>query len=227
VSLVEREKGVVVRTEHDETEARVVVNCAGLYCDLLARSETPRSRRPLRIIPFRGEYFHVAERSRHLVRTMIYPVPDARFPFLGVHFTRGIRGEVHAGPNAVLALAREGYSWRIADLADTWDLLRFRGFRRLAVRYWRTGLGEIRRSLSKTASVAALKRLVPEIEASDLEPGPAGVRAQAVDANGALVDDFVVQESERTVHVLNAPSPAATASLEVGRMVAERALARL
>jgi L-2-hydroxyglutarate oxidase len=158
---------------------------------------------------------------------MIYPVPDPQFPFLGVHFTRGVSGEVHAGPNAVLALAREGYSWGVVDLADTWNLLRYPGFRHLAARHWRTGLGEVRRSLSDVAFVRALQRLVPEVQATDLAPAPAGVRAQAVDARGALVDDFVVEESPRLVHVVNAPSPAATASLEIGRMVAERAVARL
>ncbi len=225
-SVVERDDGVVVGADGEEIEARVVVNCAGLHSDLLAAGSAGWSG-GLRIVPFRGEYHHVAEHRRHLVRTMIYPVPDPRFPFLGAHFTRRVHGGVDIGPNAVLALAREGYSWRTLDVADTWDLIKFPGFRRLAVRHWRTGLGEVWRSLSKAASVAALRRLVPEIEAADLVPGPAGVRAQAVDARGALVDDFVVQESSRMVHVLNAPSPAATASLEVGRMVAERALERL
>ena len=225
-AVLEREDDAVVRTDDGEMLARVVVNCAGLYSDVLAAGSAGWSG-SLRIVPFRGEYHHVADHRRHLVKTMIYPVPDSRFPFLGVHFTKGVHGEVHAGPNAVLALAREGYTWRTADLADTWDLIRFPGFRRLAVRHWRTGLGEVRRSLSKAATVAALKRLVPEIETADLVAGPAGVRAQAVDASGALIDDFVVHESRRTVHVLNAPSPAATASLEVGRMVARRAVERL
>jgi L-2-hydroxyglutarate oxidase len=138
-----------------------------------------------------------------------------------------VGGEVHAGPNAVLALAREGYSWSSVDPRETWDLIRFPGFRRLVARHWRTGLGEVRRSLSQSAFLAALRRLVPDIGPGDLERTPAGVRAQAVDRSGTLVDDFVVRESPRTVHVLNAPSPAATASLEVGRIVAERVLERL
>jgi L-2-hydroxyglutarate oxidase len=158
---------------------------------------------------------------------MIYPVPDPRFPFLGVHFTRGVDGDVHAGPNAVLALAREGYSWRSVDPREAWALARFAGFRRLAERHWRTGLDEVKRSLFKPALVDALRRLVPAITAGDLQPIPSGVRAQAVDSDGRLVDDFVIRSSPRTVHVLNAPSPAATASLEIGRIVAEQALERL
>jgi L-2-hydroxyglutarate oxidase len=224
--LLERQGSVRAQTENEEVEARLAVNCAGLHSDVLAASSVDWAA-PLRIVPFRGEYHDVAEDRRHLVRSMIYPVPDPRFPFLGAHFTRGVNGEVHAGPNAVLALAREGYSWRTVDLRDTWDLVRFPGFRRLVARHWRTGLGEARRSLSRAAAVAALQRLVPDIRAGDLRRADAGVRAQAVDRSGALVDDFVLHESARTVHVLNAPSPAATASLEIGRIVAEQALAHL
>lgn len=226
VGLVERDGSVTVRTEGEDVDAAVAVNCAGLQSDLLAAGSVGLSG-SLRIVPFRGEYYRLTEQRSHLVRSMIYPVPDPRFPFLGAHFTRAVNGEVHAGPNAVLALAREGYSWGRIDAADTWDLLRFPGFRRLARAHWRTGIGEVRRSLSKRAFVTDLRRLVPDIDAADLERAPAGVRAQAVDRTGALVDDFVVEESRRTVHVLNAPSPAATASLEVGRLVAERALNRL
>jgi (S)-2-hydroxyglutarate dehydrogenase len=225
-TLTERGRRVVVSTDGGEVEARVAVNCAGLHSDLLAAGSGGRPG-SLRIVPFRGEFHRLVEGRRHLVRSMIYPVPDVRFPFLGVHFTRGVGGEVHAGPNAVLALAREGYSWRTVDASDTWDLLRYPGFRRLAARHWRTGAGEVVRSLSRSAFVAALQRLVPDVGPADLEPCPAGVRAQAVDRRGALVDDFVVEESRRTVHVLNAPSPAATASLEVGRIVAQRVLERL
>ncbi len=225
-TIIERDDCVIVQTAEEEIEARAAVNCAGLHADVLAGWSTERSP-SLRIVPFRGEYHHVAEHRRHLVRSMIYPVPDPRFPFLGAHFTRDVHGQVHAGPNAVLALAREGYSWRTVDLGDMWDLVRFPGFRRLAVRHWRTGLGEVRRSLSKAAWLTALRRLVPAIGPEDLQPAPAGVRAQAVDSKGALIDDFVVAESPRTVHVLNAPSPAATASLEVGRLVAASAQTRL
>ncbi len=223
--LSEAHGSVIVATELGDVEAKVAVNCAGLHSDRLAR----RSGQPemLRIVPFRGEYRRLVDDRSHLVQTMIYPVPDPRFPFLGVHLTRGVGGTVSAGPNAVLALSREGYSWRAIDLSDTWALMRFPGFRRLAARHWRTGLAEVRRSLSSAAFVRALQRLVPDVRAEDVVHAPAGVRAQAVDAGGGLVDDFVVQESRRVVHVLNAPSPAATASLEVGRMVAERALEQL
>jgi L-2-hydroxyglutarate oxidase len=226
VHVTEGDGGVVVATEGGEVEARAVVNCAGLHSDTLA-STGPADTAPLRIVPFRGEYHRLAGERTDLVRTMIYPVPDPRFPFLGAHFTRGTGGEVHAGPNAVLALAREGYSWRIVDPAEVWDLLRFPGFRHLAARHWRTGAGEVWRSFSKGAFVRGLQRLVPDVRAGDLTPMAAGVRAQAVDAGGNLVEDFVVRESARMVHVLNAPSPAATASLEIGRMVAALALEKL
>lgn len=227
VDVGPRNGSVILRTERQEVEVTVAVNCAGLHADVLAAMGAPGQARGLRIVPFRGEYRRLAESRAHLVRTMIYPVPDPRFPFLGVHLTRGIGGDVHAGPNAVLALAREGYSWRDVDIADTLDLVRFPGFRRLARRHWRTGIGEVRRSLSQRAFVQALQRLVPEIQGRDLIAAPAGVRAQAVDGGGALVDDFVVEESANLVHVLNAPSPAATASLEIGRLVAARVLERV
>lgn len=227
LELREGRRAVVVRTARGDIEAATTVNCAGLHADQLAAGSHPPGRSTLRIVPFRGEYRRLRDDRAHLVRTMIYPVPDSRFPFLGVHFTRAIGGEVHAGPNAVLALSREGYSWRDIDVSDTLGLLRFPGFRRLATRHWSTGLGEVKRSVSGAAFLRALQRLVPAVGPDDLVEAPAGVRAQAVDADGALVDDFVVEASDRLVHVLNAPSPAATASLEIGRMVAARALERL
>jgi L-2-hydroxyglutarate oxidase len=226
VRFAEENGSVTVCAEEEEIQSRVAVNCAGLQCDLLAPPSVLSSGR-LRIVPFRGEYHRVVPPASDLVRSMIYPVPDPRFPFLGVHFTRGVDGDVHAGPNAVLALAREGYSWRAVDPREAWALARFAGFRRLAERHWRTGLDEVKRSLFKPALVDALRRLVPAITAGDLQPIPSGVRAQAVDSDGRLVDDFVIRSSPRTVHVLNAPSPAATASLEIGRIVAEQALERL
>jgi L-2-hydroxyglutarate oxidase len=164
---------------------------------------------------------------RFLVRHLIYPVPDPELPFLGVHLTRDVDGGVHAGPNAVLALAREGYSWRAVDRAELAALVRYRGFRRLARRYWRVGATEVRRSLRRRALARALRRLVPELRVEDLVPAPAGVRAQAVDRDGRLLDDFVIRESARSVHVLNAPSPAATASLVIGATIAERVRDRL
>jgi len=225
--LAEGPGSVVVETDDGELEVDVAVNCAGLHSDTLASASSGPRRSGLRIVPFRGEYRNLVDGRAHLVRSLIYPVPDPRFPFLGAHFTSTIGGHVHAGPNAVLALAREGYSWSDVDVADTWDLVRFPGFRRLAARHWRTGAGEVLRSLSEAAFVKALQRLVPEVVRADLTSAPAGVRAQAVDAQGNLLDDFVLEESARVVHVLNAPSPAATASLEIGRLVAEKALARL
>jgi L-2-hydroxyglutarate oxidase len=213
--------GVILHTTGGDVEADGVVNCAGLQCDRVARMCGDRPR--VRIIPFRGEYYSLSRAAWGLVRNLIYPVPDPAFPFLGVHFTRMIGGGVEAGPNAVLALARHGYSWRDIDLADLRETLAFRGFWRMAARYWRTGLGEVRRSLSLRAFLAALQRLVPAIESQHLVPGGAGVRAQAVDRDGRMVDDFCIQTSDRMVHVLNAPSPAATASLAIGGHIAQLA----
>jgi L-2-hydroxyglutarate oxidase len=176
-----------------------------------------------RIIPFRGEYYKLAPQRHHLVRNLIYPVPDPAFPFLGVHFTRMANGGVEAGPNAVLAYAREGYCHTAVNLGDLWQTVSFKGFWAMAGKYWRTGFGELHRSLSKAAFVKALQKLLPEIRESDLIAGGAGVRAQAVSASGALVDDFVIKQSRDSIHVLNAPSPGATASLAIGQSIAEMA----
>ncbi|MFI7388397.1 L-2-hydroxyglutarate oxidase [Streptomyces sp. NPDC049813] len=216
--------GVAVRTAAgDIVRGKVLVNCAGLQCDQVARlaGDDPG----MRIVPFRGEYFDLARPE--LVRGLVYPVPDPAFPFLGVHLTRGIEGSVHVGPNAVPALAREGYGWgtvRPRELAGT---LAWPGAWRMARRHWRYGAGELRRSASRRAFTDAVRRLVPAVDPEDLVPAPAGVRAQAVLRDGTLVDDFLIREGARTVHVLNAPSPAATASLPIGREVARRALAAL
>jgi (S)-2-hydroxyglutarate dehydrogenase len=217
--------GVRIQSERGDIVTRCAVNCAGLFSDVLAR----RSGAPvdLRIVPFRGEYLEVVPEREALVTNMIYPVPDPMFPFLGVHLTRGIDGRVHAGPNAVLALAREGYSWRQVDWRELGDLARFPGIRKLARRYWRTGAHEIYRSVRVRALARALQRLVPDIRAADLVPIPAGVRAQALGRDGDLIDDFVIHESGRAIHVLNAPSPAATASLEIGREIAHKVKAHL
>ncbi len=228
VTAVDRRPGVgvAVRTAAGAVvRARAMVNCAGLHCDRVARlaGDAP----PVRIVPFRGEYHELAPERGTLVRGLVYPVPDPAFPFLGVHLTRGIDGSVHIGPNAVPALAREGYRRRTADARDLAGTLGWPGFWHIARRHWRYGAGELRRSLSKTAFTAAVRRLLPEVEASDLRPAPAGVRAQAVGRDGTLVDDFLITEAPHTVHVLNAPSPAATASLPIGREVARRALAAL
>ncbi|MFQ3556824.1 L-2-hydroxyglutarate oxidase [Streptomyces gramineus] len=218
------ERGVAVRTERgDVVRGRVLVNCAGLYCDEIARlaGDDPG----MRIVPFRGEYYELARRE--LVRGLVYPVPDPAFPFLGVHLTRGIDGGVHIGPNAVPALAREGYGWGVVRPREVAGTLAWPGSWALARRHWRYGGGELRRSVSKRAFTSAVRRLLPAVTEADLVPAPAGVRAQAVLRDGSLVDDFLIKEGARTVHVLNAPSPAATASLPIGREVARRALAML
>ncbi|MEW2424890.1 L-2-hydroxyglutarate oxidase [Streptomyces nigra] len=216
--------GVAVRTTRgDVVRGRVLVNCAGLHCDELARltGDDPEAR----IVPFRGEYYTL--RRPELVRGLVYPVPDPAFPFLGVHLTRGIDDGVHIGPNAVPALAREGYGWGVVRPRELGTTLAWPGAWRMARRHWRYGAGELRRSLSKAAFTDAVRRLLPAVEPEDLEPAAAGVRAQAVLRDGSLVDDFLIREGPRAVHVLNAPSPAATASLPIGREVARRALGAL
>ncbi len=213
--------GVEVNTNCAVYRARVLINCAGLYADRVAQLSGVRPQ--AKIVPFRGEYYHLAPESRHLVKNLIYPVPNPDFPFLGVHFTRSVEGSVEAGPNAVLGLAREGYKKTDVNLKDLAEVLTYPPFWRLAGRHWRTGAGEIFRSLSKSAFVQALRKLVPEIEESDLTPAAAGVRAQALAKNGRLVDDFLIVGGARSLHVLNAPSPAATASIPIGEAIAERA----
>jgi L-2-hydroxyglutarate oxidase len=223
VSGEERGERIVVRTTGGEIAARRVVTCAGLQADHVAAAISgPEATAGLTIVPFRGEYFELLPERSHLVRTLIYPVPDPEFPFLGVHLTRGVDGHVHVGPNAVLALSREGYSWRAVDGRELRATLAFPGFRKLALHHWRFGATEIARSLSRRRFSRALQRLVPEVAIDDLVPAPAGVRAQAVAADGTLVDDFAFRQVGRALHVLNAPSPAATASLEIGRTIAGR-----
>lgn len=215
------ERGVAVLTASgDVVRGRVLVNCAGLYCDEVARltGDAPG----VRIVPFRGEYYELARPE--LVRGLVYPVPDPAFPFLGVHLTRGIDGGVHIGPNAVPALAREGYGWGVVRPGELAGTVAWPGSWVIARRHWRYGAGELRRSVSKGAFLTAVRRLLPAAEESDLVRAPAGVRAQAVLRDGTLVDDFLIREGSRAVHVLNAPSPAATASLPIGREVGRRAL---
>jgi L-2-hydroxyglutarate oxidase len=219
----ERTEGLVLETSRGELVAERLVNCAGLHADRIARAVSgPDGSNGLRIIPFRGEYCELVPERSGLVNHLIYPVPDPQFPFLGVHLTRGVDGRVHIGPNAVLALAREGYSWRRVAFVDLRETFRSRGFRKLARRYWRYGLGEMSRSVSKRRFTRAIQRLVPEVRRVDLERAPAGVRAQAITADGELVDDFAFHRVGRALHVLNAPSPAATAALEIGRAIADR-----
>ncbi|MFJ5155253.1 L-2-hydroxyglutarate oxidase [Streptomyces sp. NPDC088353] len=218
------ELGVAVLTGRgDVVRARVLVNCAGLYCDEVARLTGDEPG--VRIVPFRGEYYELARPE--LVRGLVYPVPDPAFPFLGVHLTRGVDGGVHIGPNAVPALAREGYGWGVVRPRELAGTLGWPGSWRIARRHWRYGAGELRRSVSKGAFTQAVRRLMPGVREEDLVPAAAGVRAQAVLRDGTLVDDFLIREGARAVHVLNAPSPAATASLPIGREVARRALAVL
>jgi L-2-hydroxyglutarate oxidase len=208
---------VVVRTQAGDFSARYVLNCGGLYSDRVARmaGDDPG----MIIVPFRGEYYELAPARQELVRGLIYPVPDPRYPFLGVHFTRRIQGNVDAGPNAVLAFRREGYRWSNFDLGETVELFKDAGFRAMARQHWKNGLAEFRRSLRKREFVRSCQRLLPEVRMEDLTPGGSGVRAQAVGMDGALVDDFRFVVGKRFLHVLNVPSPAATASLPIGREI--------
>ena len=216
----EQAGGVVVQSTAGDFNARYVVNCAGLYSDKVAA--LAGCRPGVKIVPFRGEYFEVNGAFKHLCRNLIYPVPDPRFPFLGAHFTSMISGKVECGPNAVLAFAREGYGKTEVRLGELFETLTYPGFVRMAAKYWKMGLGEMWRSMSKRAFVKALQRLVPEIQPEHLTPAPAGIRAQAVAPDGSLVDDFAFSETARIVNVLNAPSPAATASLAIGKSIVER-----
>ncbi len=214
----------LLETARGELRARNVVNCGGLQCDRIARMCGLEPH--LRIIPFRGEYYRLIPEREGLVRNLIYPVPDPRFPFLGVHFTRMIRGGVEAGPNAILALRREGYDRFSFSARDSLDIFSYGGFWRLAASHWLTGAGEIYRSFFKSALVKALRKLIPELTAADIHRHGAGVRAQAVGRDGRLVYDFHILEGERMLHVLNAPSPAATASLCIGSALAARAASK-
>ena len=226
VGILDRPGEIVLQTSGGDYRTKHLINCCGLQSDLIAkkaRGATQEHDLEHRIIPFRGEYYKIAPARQYLVKNLIYPVPDPTFPFLGVHFTRMAKGGVEAGPNAVLAYAREGYSHSQVNLNDLWQTVSFRGFWAMTGKYWQTGFGELYRSLSKTAFVRALQQLVPEIRASDLVAGGAGVRAQAVSANGALVDDFVIKQGHNAIHILNAPSPGATASLAIGRQICEMA----
>jgi len=212
---------IVLETNRGAIKAARVINCAGLHSDRIMRLSGEDSA--LRIVPFRGEYYEIVPSRRHLVRNLIYLVADPRFPFLGVHFTRHISGGIEAGPNAVLALKREGYRKTDFNVRDAVETAVFPGFWRMALKYWRSGVGEYYRSLSKQAFTRALQKLLPEIQAADLEPAGTGVRAQALDRTGRLLDDFVIVRSKQMIHVCNVPSPAATASLVIGEQIVEMA----
>ena len=214
-----------VITSGKSYKTNFVVSCAGLQSDRIAKLTHPDL--PVRIIPFRGEYYKIKENKRGLVKNLIYPVPDPAFPFLGVHFTRMINGEVEAGPNAVLSFKREGYTKTSFDMKDTFETFTWPGFLKVAGKFMKTGLGEFYRSYSKAAFVKALQRLIPEINGDDLEPGGAGVRAQACDKHGGLLDDFYIVEDKKIIHVCNAPSPAATSSLAIGEYISDKILNRI
>jgi len=214
-----------VITENESFNSKVVVTCAGLQSDRIAKMTHPEL--PLRIIPFRGEYYKLKSEKTHFVNSLIYPVPNPEFPFLGVHFTRMINGDVEAGPNAVLALKREGYSKTSFNLRDTIDTLTWKGFYKIIRKNWKVGLYEYYRSFSKKAFVSALQKLIPEIQEEDLIAGGAGVRAQACSKDGGLLDDFYIVEDKRIIHVCNAPSPAATASLSIGDYISEKVMQQI
>ena len=213
---------LVLETSQGAVQSKFLINCGGLFSDRLARMAGADP--DLQIVPFRGEYYTIAPQRRGLVNNLIYPVPDPALPFLGVHFTRTIDGMIEAGPNAVLAFAREGYHKTAVDLHDLRETLTFPGFWAMSRKYWQTGIGEMYRSLSKRAFLKALQRLLPELTREDLQPGGSGVRAQAIATNGALVDDFVISVTVNALHVLNAPSPGATASLAIGHLIVEKAV---
>lgn len=214
-----------VQTQHQEFAAKLIVNCAGLYSDKIAQM-TQDEPLDVKIIPFRGEYYKIKQEREYLVKNLIYPVPDPNFPFLGVHFTRMKKGGVEAGPNAVLAFKREGYTRFAVNIKELSETLAWPGFQKVAAKYWKTGMGELYRSFSKAAFTAALQELIPDIQESDLVDGGAGVRAQACDKTGGLLDDFCIRENEKAINVLNAPSPAATSSLSIGDTVSDLVLKR-
>jgi len=213
-----------VVTQDATYESSLVINCAGLYSDKIAKLTSGKI--DLQIIPFRGEYYMIKPEKQYLVKNLIYPVPDPNFPFLGVHFTRMINGGIEAGPNAVLAFKREGYRKSLFNLVELTESLTYPGFLKVASKYWKTGFGEMYRSFSKSAFTEALQKLLPDITEDDLTPGGAGVRAQACDKNGGLIDDFLILEEKSAINVCNAPSPAATSSLSIGDHVSELALER-
>ncbi|HEY1685658.1 MAG TPA: L-2-hydroxyglutarate oxidase [Tepidisphaeraceae bacterium] len=226
VTAVQRRQAeIVLQTQQGEVRAQMLVNCGGLQSDRVARmcGIEPAAQ----IVPFRGEYYELSDQASSLVKNLIYPVPNPQFPFLGVHFTRMIGGGVEAGPNAVLALSRHGYSWGKISPRDLAQTLIYPGLWRMAKVHWRYGFGEMHRSLSKKAFLRALRRLMPKLESNDLVPGGAGVRAQAMDRSGKLLDDFCIQQQDGIVHVLNAPSPGATASMAIGQYICQTALNQL
>ncbi|MCP4429043.1 MAG: L-2-hydroxyglutarate oxidase [Chloroflexi bacterium] len=220
VGIEEREGEVTAVTPQAEYSAQYLINCAGIHSDRVTKMSGGKPQ--AQIVPFRGEYFELKPEAWHLCNSLIYPVPNPKFPFLGVHFTLMISGAVECGPNAVLAFAREGYHLTDVNGRDLWETLTYSGFRKLAGQYWKTGLGEMWRSANKRAFVKALQKLVPAIQADDLVAAPAGIRAQALLPDGGMMDDFAFQESKRILNVVNAPSPAATSSISIGQTIVEK-----
>ncbi len=224
INIKPQKESVIVETNKGAYETKLIVNCAGLYSDKVAKMTGQEI--DVKIIPFRGEYFKIKKERNYLVKHLIYPVPDPSFPFLGVHFTRMIDGGIEAGPNAVLAFAREGYKKLHINIGELTETLMWPGFQKVASKYWATGFGEMYRSFSKSAFTKALQKLIPEVQKSDLVSGGAGIRAQACDRNGGLIDDFLIYENKHAVNVCNAPSPAATSSLAIGDNVSDLILKR-
>ena len=225
MGIQHRSGGLVIQTNLAEIECRFAINCGGLHSDRITEMEGKKP--PAKIIPFKGEYFELKESAKHLCKNLIYPLPDPQFPFLGVHFTRMINGTVECGPNAVLAFGREAYGKFDLNIKDLLDSIFYPGFQKMAMKHWKMGWGEMWRSYNKGAFVKALRRLIPEIEAKHLTSAPAGIRAQAVSPEGVLVDDFLIQENDRFISVCNAPSPAATASLNIGSTIMAQIEARI
>ncbi|WP_431610991.1 L-2-hydroxyglutarate oxidase [Chryseobacterium sp. 'Rf worker isolate 10'] len=219
INIINNNAEIIVKTSASEFKAKKLISCAGLYSDKITKMTNEKN--DVIIIPFRGEYYKIKDEKKHLVKHLIYPVPDPNFPFLGVHFTRMIDGNIEAGPNAVLAFKKEGYKFFDFNLEETMQTLMWPGFRKIVAKYGKTGLGEVHRSLSKAAFTKALQKLLPEIQESDLVPGGAGVRAQACDRNGGLIDDFDIVKNGNIIHVRNAPSPAATSCLSIGNKISE------
>ncbi|UKB83015.1 L-2-hydroxyglutarate oxidase [Chryseobacterium sp. MEBOG06] len=218
-NIINNNSEIVVKTQISEFKTKKLISCAGLYSDKITKMTNEKN--DVIIIPFRGEYYKIKDEKKHLVKHLIYPVPDPSFPFLGVHFTRMIDGNIEAGPNAVLAFKKEGYKFFDFNLEETMQTLMWPGFRKIVAKYGKTGLGEVHRSLSKSAFTKALQKLMPEIQESDLVPGGSGVRAQACDRNGGLIDDFDIVKNGNIIHVRNAPSPAATSCLSIGNKISE------
>jgi L-2-hydroxyglutarate oxidase len=225
LSITNLSDHLVVETTKGNFNCRLLINCGGLQSDRIAKACGLNP--DVQIIPFRGEYYNIKKEKEYLVKNLIYPVPDPKFPFLGVHFTRMIEGGIEAGPNAVLAFSRKGYTYNEISFTDIFEMIFFPGFWKMAMQHYKTGFDEFRRSFSKSLFTKALQKLVPAIEEDDIIPGGSGVRAQALDKNGMLTDDFKIIETEKHVHVLNAPSPAATASLSIGNYIAELAVKRI